>query len=231
MPLSGLCSQEYTAQLEVGVSYAPGAGSAPVEPGEPVFADPRYVDAQLDIPIPSQRRSYRASRAWMWFRSETPRARVLFCRHTDKIDARQARKWVLLRSSSLHNRNRSKAGSARPGTAVRMPKWRSGCRRFGWPLSGNSCSKSLPPATPTAGRPTPVASGRSVVDGSPAVGSLSPWNCAVLGTAEPHPNQPAAGSHVHNADRRPASGALGCRTGFRSHSSRAWRHGWMTSAP
>src|SRR5688572_17930358 len=46
------------------------------------------------------------------------------------------------------------------------------------PLSGNSCSKSLPPATPTAGRPTPVASGTSVVDGSPAVGSLSPWNGA-----------------------------------------------------
>lgn len=73
----------------------------PVEPGEQVFADPRYVDAQLDIPISSQRRSYGASRAWMWFRSETPRARVLFCRPTDKIDARQARKWVFLRSSSL----------------------------------------------------------------------------------------------------------------------------------
>jgi hypothetical protein len=69
----------------------------PVEPGVPVFADPRYVDAQLDIPISSQRRSYRASRAWMWFRSETPRARVLFCRHTGKIGARQARKWVVLR--------------------------------------------------------------------------------------------------------------------------------------
>jgi hypothetical protein len=66
----------------------------PVEPGVPVFADPRYVDAQLDIPIFSQRRSYRASRAWMWFRSETPRARVLFCRHAGKIGARQARKWV-----------------------------------------------------------------------------------------------------------------------------------------
>ena len=67
----------------------------PVETGEPVFADPGYVDAQLDIPISSQRRSYRASRAWMWFRSETPRARVLFCRHTNKIGAHQARKWVL----------------------------------------------------------------------------------------------------------------------------------------
>jgi hypothetical protein len=87
---------------------SPVPAQRPVEPGEPVFADPRYVDAQLDIPVPSQRRSYRASRAWMWFRSETPRARVLFCRHTDKIHARQARKWVLLRSSSLHNRNRSK---------------------------------------------------------------------------------------------------------------------------
>ena len=31
----------------------------------------------------------------MWFRSETPRARVLFCRHTNKIGARQARKWVV----------------------------------------------------------------------------------------------------------------------------------------
>jgi hypothetical protein len=69
----------------------------PVETGEPVFADPGYVDAQLDIPISSQRRSYRASRAWMRFRSETPRARVLFCRHTNKIGARQAHKWVTLR--------------------------------------------------------------------------------------------------------------------------------------
>ncbi len=87
---------------------------------------------------------------------------------------RDVPKTVLIRSSSLHNRNRSKARSARPATAVRMPKVeiRMSSIRIG-PLSGNSCSKSLSPATPTAGRPTPVASGTSVVDGSPAVGSLS----------------------------------------------------------
>ena len=62
--------------------------------------------------------------------------------------------------------------SARPATAVR-PKVeiRMSSIRIG-PLCGNSCSKSLSPATPTAGRPTPVASGTSVMDGSPAVGSL-----------------------------------------------------------
>ena len=47
----------------------------------------------------------------MWFRSETPRARVLFCRHTNKIGARQARKWVGLRTLDVPAVTRWSSGS------------------------------------------------------------------------------------------------------------------------
>ena len=105
----------------------------PVEPGEPVFTDLRYVDAQLDVPRSSQRRSYRASRAWMWFRSETPRAGVLFCRHTDKIDARQARKWVGLRhayQSAPKNPAMSAANSSGASAAAKWPPRGMGVQRW-----------------------------------------------------------------------------------------------------
>ena len=69
------------------------------------------------------------------------------------------------------------------------------------PPSGGSCSRSLPPATPTAGRPTPPKhAARAWWTGKPGGRVLvAVDDGAVVGTAELHPNQPAAGSHVANA--------------------------------
>jgi GNAT superfamily N-acetyltransferase len=69
------------------------------------------------------------------------------------------------------------------------------------PPCGDSCSRSLPPATPTAGRPTPLKT-RHERGGMGKPGGrvlVAVDDGAVVGTAELHPNQPAAGSHVANA--------------------------------
>jgi GNAT superfamily N-acetyltransferase len=72
--------------------------------------------------------------------------------------------------------------------------------RIGWP-SGDSCSRLWPPATPTAGRPdTGEDAARTYWMSKPSGRVLvAVDDGAVVGTAEIHPNQPAAGSHVANA--------------------------------
>jgi hypothetical protein len=69
------------------------------------------------------------------------------------------------------------------------------------PPCGDSCSRSLPPATPTAGRPTPLKTrhGRGGMGKPGGRVLVAVDDGAVVGTAELHPNQPAAGSHVANA--------------------------------
>jgi GNAT superfamily N-acetyltransferase len=106
------------------------------------------------------------------------------------------------RTGPIHDRNPSRVGTNRPGTTVRMPKWRSAMppTRIGWP-SGDSCSRLWPPATPTAGRPdTGEDAARTYWMSKPSGRVLvAVDDGAVVGTAEIHPNQPAAGSHVANA--------------------------------
>ena len=77
-------------------------------------------------------------------------------RHTG-CDFMCAHKRVGLRQVHIHDRNRSTVGSHRPGAFSECRSGDPRVRRFGLgPRVRNSCSRLLPPATPNAGRRTPV---------------------------------------------------------------------------
>ena len=147
----------------------------PVEPGEPVFADPRAT-SMLNWTFPYPHSGVATARVAHGCGSDLRLPEHEFC----SADIPTRLTPVRPASGSSSDRVHYTTGTGRRGQRsawhscqdaemeIRMSSIRIG------PLSGNSRSKSLPPATPTAGRPTPVASGTSVVDGSPAVGSLLP---------------------------------------------------------
>jgi hypothetical protein len=138
-----------------------------------------------------------------------------------------------LKTSYIHDRNRSTVGSHRPGAFSECRRGDMRVRRFGLgPRVRNSCSRLLPPATPNAGRQTPVKMWHDRgAWARPAVGYLSPSTMVQskepLGfilpsittsdatptrqTTSAHPNSPILGLKGHER-RPPESRSVNLRT-------------------